>query len=43
MFSEHDLDILEELVKSPLVAYVKTLYYNASELFDLYMLYEYTL
>jgi hypothetical protein len=43
IFSEYNLNILEELVKSSLAAYIKTLYYNASELFDLYILYKYTL
>jgi hypothetical protein len=31
--------MLEELLRSPLAAYIKILYYDASELFDLGMLY----
>lgn len=33
-YSKFDFDMLEELSKSPLAAYVKILHYDASELFD---------
>lgn len=33
-YSEFDFNMLEELSKSPLAAYVKILHYDASELFD---------
>lgn len=33
-FSDHDLNMLEELSRSPLAGYVRTLQYDASELVD---------
>ena len=37
-FSNQDLNILEELLRSPLAGYVRTLQYNTSELVDPCML-----